>query len=122
MKEQSHDIYLDFPEPQQSALLALRGIILAFDENISETVKYGMPCFLYKKNILCYCWADKKTGEPYILMAEGNYLEHPLLEKGDRARMKMLRIHPEADIPVKTVREVLSRAIDLYRKGWIKLK
>lgn len=103
-------------------MLALRRILLSYDKNTSETQKYGMPCFLYKRNILCYLWTDRKTEKPYILMAEGNHLTHPALEQGSRARMKILRVDPGTDIPVDGIREVLREAIELYRKGVVKLK
>ena len=110
---QLNNFYLSQPEPNQSCLLALRKIILDQDEQIEETVKYGMPCFTYKKKMFCYLWTDKKTKEPYILMVEGKRLEHPLLETGDRARMKILRVDPSKDIPVKTIQEILAVALDL---------
>jgi len=122
MKEDLNNFYLSQNEPQKSTLLALRSIILSFDDRISETQKYGMPCFLYKKNILCYLWTDKKTGEPYILMAEGNYLDNPELEQGDRSRMKILRINPDTDIPLQTITIILKNATDLYEKGIVRLK
>ncbi len=109
--------YLSKEEPVRSCLLALRDIILAQDMLISETVKYGMPCFIVKKKILCYLWTDKKTDEPYILVVDGKLIDHLALEAGDRARMKILRIDPDKDLPVKTIREVLNLALDLYRKG-----
>ncbi|MDH6308797.1 uncharacterized protein YdhG (YjbR/CyaY superfamily) [Dysgonomonas sp. PFB1-18] len=122
MKDELYNFYLDCKEPQKSALLALRSIILEYDENISETLKYGMPCFLYKKNILCYLWIDNKTSEPYILMTEGKYLSNPELEQGQRARMKIFRIDPIADLPLEIIKSILNDAINLYRKGIVKLK
>lgn len=122
MKESLDEFYLALSEPQRSTFLALRDIILSHDDRITASQKYGMPCFLYGKNIMCYLWADSKTGEPYILMAEGKHLGNPLLEQGNRSRMKILRINPDADIPVRTVGEVLDEAIGLYRKGIVKPK
>ncbi|MCD7971856.1 MAG: DUF1801 domain-containing protein [Candidatus Azobacteroides sp.] len=122
MKEDLDNFYLRCKEPQQSTLLALRDILLVKDENISETLKYGMPCFLYKKNIYCYLWTDNKTGEPYILMAEGNHLNHPSLETGNRSRMKILRIDPTSDLPLSVIDSLLTEAIELYKKGIVKLK
>jgi uncharacterized protein YdhG (YjbR/CyaY superfamily) len=79
MLEQISKYYLNQNEPNKACLLALRNIILAQDPNVNETVKYGMPCFCYKKKIFSYLWTDKKTEEPYILMVEGKYLNHPKL-------------------------------------------
>lgn len=122
MKDELDNFYLNQDEPLRSTLQALRSIILSFDIHISETQKYGMPCFLYQKNIFCYLWTDKKNKEPYILIAEGNYLHNPELEQGDRSRMKILRINPNTDISLPTIKSVLNDAIDLYKKGIVKLK
>lgn len=113
------NFYLNKQEPNKSCLLTLRSIILNIDKNISETKKYGMPCFTYKKKICFYIWVDKKTDNPYILFVEGTYLNHPKLETGNRARMKILRVHPTKNIPIKTIELLLNKALDLYRNGTI---
>lgn len=112
--------YLSKAEPNKSCLLTLRELILSQDENITETRKYGMPCFCYKKKMFCYLWTDKKTDEPYILMVEGKHLSHPKLEAGDRSRMKIFRVSPIKDIPVKTIQTILKQALELYKRGAIK--
>lgn len=112
--------YLDQEEPNRACLLALRGIILEQDPLVSESVKWGMPCFSYKKRMFAFLWTDKKTGEPYILLVEGKHLDHPALETGDRVRMKILRINPNEDLALDTIIQVLDDALDLYRKGLIK--
>ena len=114
--------YLNKEEPNKSCLLALRHIILEQDINVTETQKYGMPCFCYKKKMFCYLWTDKKTNEPYILMVEGNHLVHPKLEAGKRSRMKIFRVDPNEDLPLKTIENILQKALDLYRNGIIKIK
>lgn len=114
--------YLNQEEPQKSCLLALRNIIMGIDKGVSETVKYGMPCFCYKKKMFCYLWTDKKTNEPYILMVEGKYLNHTELEQGTRSRMKILRINPNEDLPIETIISILNDALDLYKKGTVKIK
>ncbi len=117
MNSKLHDFYSSKDEPNNSCLLAVRDIILQQDGGISETVKYGMPCFTYGKKPLCYLWVDKKTKEPYILMVDGNVLDHPLLEVGSRARMKILRINPKADLPLEGIESVLKQALELFRKS-----
>ncbi|KAA3625026.1 MAG: DUF1801 domain-containing protein [Flavobacterium sp.] len=113
--------YVDKDEPNRSCLLALRKIILDMDKHISETRKYGMPCFCYKNKMFCYLWVDKKTSEPYILFVEGSHLDHPDLEAGNRNRMKILRIPPNQDLPVLIIKLLLNKALDLYRNGTIKI-
>ncbi|UII26831.1 DUF1801 domain-containing protein [Fulvivirga maritima] len=112
--------YLSLEEPNKSCLMTLRDLILEQDPNIFETIKYGMPCFCYGKKAFCYLWKDKKTEEPYILMVEGKLLKHAVLEQGNRSRMKILRVNPTDDIPIKTITKVLNDALDLYRNGIIK--
>ena len=107
--------YLKQEEPNKSCFLILRQIILDQDEHISETRKYGMPCFTYNKKLLCYLWKDKKTHYPYILMVDGNLIEHPNLETGARKRMKILPINPNEDIPIDSAKEVLDLGLNLHR-------
>lgn len=114
--------YLNKEEPNKSCLLALRSIILDQDTNVTETQKWGMPCFCYKKKMFCYLWTDKKTNEPYILMVEGKYLDYPELEEGERSRMKIFRVNPNKDLPIKTIENILQKALDLYKNGTIKIK
>ncbi len=122
MLEEIEHYYMSQAEPNKSCLLALRSIILSQDRDVTETQKYGMPCFCYKKKMFCFLWTDKKTGEPYILMVEGKRLDHPKLEEGDRARMKILKVNPNKDLPLKTIKSILQQALDLYRKGVLKIK
>ena len=63
------DFCLYKQEPDKSSLLTMRDMILNYDKNITETRKYGMPCFCYKGKVFCYLWVDKKSMEPYFLMA-----------------------------------------------------
>ena len=109
------EFYLSKEEPNRSCFLALRDLILNQDILITETTKYGMPCFCYENKAFCYLWKDKKTGEPYILFVEGKQLEHPLLETGGRARMKILPVNPNKDLPKQMIELLLHKALDLYR-------
>ncbi len=122
IQEGTDSYYLKQNEPNKSCLLALREIILKQDKDVTETRKWGMPCFCYKGKMFAYLWTDKKTKEPYVLMVEGKHLHHPLLEQGDRARMKILRIHSEHDIPLDTVTSVLQEALELYKNGTITIE
>ena len=112
--------YLEKQEPNRSCLLVMRKMILNADNDITETQKYGMPCFCYKGKAFTYLWVDKKTHEPYFLLVEGKHLNHPLLEMGDRLRMKVLRVNSNNDLPVVAIRLIITQALDLYKKGTIK--
>lgn len=72
--------------------------------------------------MFCYLWTDKKTDGPYILMVEGKHLNQPELEEGGRSRMKIFRVDPNKDLPIKTIKSILKTALDLYRKGIIQIK
>lgn len=122
MNESLQHFYLDKEEPNKGCLLALRTIILGQDSVVTETTKYGMPCFCYKNKAFCYLWMDKKVNAPYILVVEGKLLEHPLLETGERSRMKILRVNPNEDLDLEVITEILKLALDLYRNGTIKTK
>jgi hypothetical protein len=120
MIRKADDYYLDKEEPNKSCLLALRSIILEQDSNITETQKWGMPCFCYRNKMFCYLWTDKKTEEPYILFVEGKHLDHPELETGNRSRMKIFRVNPRKNLPLRKIELLLNNALDLYRNGTIK--
>lgn len=109
------NFYIEKDEPAKSCLLALREIILEYDGEISEAWKYGMPFFLYKRKMFCYIWTDKKSGKPYVGIVEGGNIDHPKLQKGKRARMKIFPIDPWEDMPVKSIYAVLSLAKRFYK-------
>lgn len=122
MLRETDRYYFNQDEPVRSCLLTLREMILCQDENITETLKWSIPCFCYRKKMFCFLSTDKKTQEPYILIVEGNQLSHPLLEIGKRTRMKILRVNSKQDIPVEVIKEILQAALDLYRKGIIPIR
>lgn len=114
MMDELNKYYSQIEEPHRSCLLALRSIILAQNEDIMETRKWGMPCFCYKKRPLCYLWTDKKNdNKPYILMVDGQLLNHPELETGDRSKMKILRVESGEDFPILTIETILNDALRL---------
>lgn len=106
--------YLKQTEPHRSCLLALREIILKQDDELTETTKYGMPCFVRGKKILCYLWLDKKSGMPYILMVDGGKIVHPDLVAGNRAKMKVLFVDPNTDLEIDKIQEVLQLGLGLF--------
>lgn len=116
MLQQKDTFYLNTPEPNKSCLLAMRMLVLNIDASITETTKYGMPCFCYLGKAFCYLWVDKKSKEPYFLMVEGAQINHLELEKGNRSRMKILRVDPNKDLPIKIINLIMNLALDLYRK------
>ena len=107
--------FLRQEEPAKSCLQYLRDFILQQDSNITEAWKYGMPFFCYKGKMICYLWQHKKYHQPYIGIVEGAQIHHPDLLREKRARMKILLIDPERDIPVKKVKAILKEVIALYK-------
>lgn len=118
---QNEHFYMNKQEPNKSCLLSLRHVILSQDESVTETTKYGMPCFCYRQKMFCYLWVDKKTDKPYILFVEGKHLNHKKLKAGSRKRMKILNIEPHRDLPIELLEELLSKALNLYKKGIVNL-
>jgi hypothetical protein len=120
MKE-SDNFYLQQPEPIRSCLLALREIILSQDKQISTAWKYSMPFFCYKGKMFCYLWIHKKHKVPYLGIVEGKRLSHPNLVLENRSRMKIMLLDPTRDLPIKTIKAILKEALNLYKKGLIKV-
>ncbi len=112
MTNDPSDFYLNQKEPNRGCLLTLRTILLEHGD-LEETTKYGMPCFSFKKKALVYLWTDKKTKEPYLLFVDGQLIDHPMLEMGDRARMKILRVDPNEDLDVSIINDLLKEALAL---------
>lgn len=122
MNDSLEEWYLKREEPNRSCFLAMREMVRKSDSEVEETIKYGAPCFVYRGRAFCYLWKDKKTNEPYFLLVEGKRLSHPMLETGDRKRMKILRVSPTEDLPIETINAVLEGALNLYKSGIIKTK
>ena len=115
MLKQVDQFFLNQEESNSNCFLALRQLIFAADSQVSETMKYNMPCYCYQNKAFCYLWQDKKTREPYILFVEGNQMNHPELESGDRSRMKIFRVDPHSDLPKSTINSLLTEAISLAK-------
>lgn len=107
------NFYFENEEPVRSCLLVLRDIIMEQDERITTALKYGVPCFTFMQKNLCYLLVEKKSGNPYMLFAEGKSLEYPELEWKDRKRMKSLAIDPVSDLPVRLIKQILQTSLEL---------
>ena len=108
------NFYLDKDEPNKSTLLALRDIILSYNSDFEVAWKYRLPCFMYRNQIFCYLWIDKKTQFPYIAIGKGVKIDHPQLIQGNRTFVKLLHIDPEKDIPIETIHTIFDMALALY--------
>jgi hypothetical protein len=101
-------------EPIKSCLLALRTIILDQHKDITATWKYGMPVFCYKGKMLCYLWIHKKHKVPYLGIVKGKDFDEPFLIQEARARMKIMLLDPNEDLPLQTIEKIIQKAITLY--------
>ncbi|MBW3519981.1 DUF1801 domain-containing protein [Flavobacterium sp. NKUCC04_CG] len=109
------NIYQTQDEPNSSCLLELRTIILNRDVILTESVRYGMPCFLYHKKTICCLWVDKETRKPCIFFISGQQLSHPQLERGATIRFRTLIIDPYNNIPTDLINTIVSEAVNLVR-------
>ncbi len=109
------NFYLDQKEPIKSCLLALKTIILDYNERFESRWYYRLPCFMYQNQIFCYLWIDKKSQHPYIAIGKGVKIEHPDLIQGNRTFVKLLMIDPEKDIPIEKIHTIFDMAMTLYK-------
>lgn len=116
------NFYLQQDEPVKGCLLALREMILAQDPLVTSAWKYGMPFFCYKGKMFCYLWYHKKYRQPYISIVEGNRFDESFLMQEKRSRMKIMLFDPNEDLPVKAIKSILQKALNLYRNGIIKIR
>ena len=107
--------FLQKDEPIKSCLQFLREYILKQNAGITESWKYGMPFFCYKGKMVCYLWVHKKYGQPYLGIVEGKKIEHPDLIIEKRARMKILLLDPDKDIPIRKINAILKDVLALYK-------
>jgi hypothetical protein len=112
----SDHFYLKHEKHVNVCLQALREIILTYDDAIVPSWKYGMPFFCVGEKMICYLWVHKKQELPYVGFVDGNKMEHPKLIQEGRARMKILFIDPEKDLPKKEINGLLKLAIKLAKE------
>lgn len=102
----------------RETLIAMRDLILARDPAISQHWKYNMPFFYFRGKMFCYLRIDRRSGQPYLSMFDGKFIDHPLLEQENRKRMKILRLHPESDLPVKAITGILDCGLEILRSRY----
>lgn len=107
--------FLSKPEPVKSYLQALRSLILQFHPGISESWKYGMPFYIYRKKMFCYLWVHRRYQQPYIGIVEGRKIHHKKLIAEKRSRMKIMLFDPQKNIPVKELKMILRETLDLIQ-------
>ncbi|CAM3732195.1 DUF1801 domain-containing protein [Flavobacterium chungbukense] len=118
---QLDDFYLNQEEPVKGVFLALKEIILKQDQDITNTLKYGMPFFSYKGKMFCYLWIHRKLKQPYIGIVEGKHFEETFLIQEKRSRMKIMMFDLDEDLPLEQIEFVIQKAINLYKSGIVKI-
>jgi hypothetical protein len=98
-------------EPAAGCMQAMRALLIAFSPYITEEWKYGMPLYYYKGKMFCYLWTQKKSGLPYLGIANGIALQHPDLMLEKRKKMKILLLDPQADLPLDKINEILLASV-----------
>ena len=99
------------PNDWQTALLALRQIILDFHPDITETFKWKCPFYLYK-GYLAYMYINKKG--LHLAFANGAKFDdtHGILQGKDRKLIRLITIDPSQDFPIKDIHYCLQLALD----------
>lgn len=115
------EFYMKQDEPLKGCFLALQQIILSQDNDITHTLKYGVPFFSYKGKMFCYLWFHKKYKQPYIGIVEGNRFDESFLIQEKRKRMKIMLLDQNNDLPVTTIISVIQKALNFYKSGEIKI-
>ncbi|TKC10372.1 DUF1801 domain-containing protein [Pedobacter polaris] len=105
------NFYLRYEEPTRGCLLTLRDVILKHNVNITAEWKYKLPFFCFKGKMLCYLWLHKKYKKPYIGFVDGNLIKHEDLLQEKRARMKILLIDENSNLPIEKINDILASAI-----------
>jgi hypothetical protein len=107
--------FLQKEEPVKSCLQFMRQHILNSDMHLTEAWKYGMPFYCYKGKMCCYLWVHKKYQQPYLGIVEGAAIIHADLLQEKRARMKILLLDANTDLPLKKINAILQQMLKLYQ-------
>lgn len=73
-----------------------------------------MPFYCYNGKMMCYLWVHKKYHQPYLGIAAGSIVTGDDLLQEKRARMKILLINPDKDLPVKRINAILQLLVAFY--------
>lgn len=102
------------PEMVKQTLLAMRYFVLQPQFELTEHFKYHTAFYYFKGKPFCYFHKDAKTLQPYIGIARGHLLDHPMLFQGHRKKMKIVRISNTEDLPIEELSVIFHRLKALY--------
>lgn len=69
--------------------------------------------------MFCYLWIHQKYQRLYIGLVEGTHFDEPFLLQEDRSRMKIMLLDAHKDLPVDSIKAIIQKAINLYKRGLI---
>lgn len=64
--------------------------------------------------MFCYMSVRKKDKQFYLGFVQGYKMKHPSLKKEGRKQIKVYYLNPEEDLPIKTIKEIVTEAKKLY--------
>jgi uncharacterized protein YdhG (YjbR/CyaY superfamily) len=114
MLSQLNQYFENQPPELKDTFMAMRHFVLQKEFELTEHYKYRTAFYYYKGKPFCYFHAKANTGIPYIGIARGHLVEHPLLYQGDRKKMKVIRIPTNEDIPVQEISALFKELRALY--------
>ena len=95
-------------------LQALRVILTQPKFQLTEQWKYGLPFYYFKNKPFIYIWKEKKGDTPYLGIVKGLEINHPLLQQGNRKKMKILPISIQQEIPVNEITAIILKLQQHY--------
>lgn len=101
------EYFFRIKEPEQSALLFIRRMILDSDPNITETFSFQLPFLKYKGKMLCFFYYSKKYKKHYLSFYHGDRLLHLELLSEGRKKFKILLIDANEDLPVEFIMSII---------------
>lgn len=107
--------YMQLDEPYKGCMMALRDIILSFDEEIVQEYSWKLPFFKYRSKMFCYLNINKKTKLPYVSFYKGPDLGHIELEREGRKMFSVWYVDPTEDIDVDCLLQILTLAKEIHQ-------
>ncbi|WP_299711256.1 DUF1801 domain-containing protein [uncultured Tenacibaculum sp.] len=108
------EFYYSQEDEIKECLLALKSIILKYNDEFTYKWYYRLPCFMYKNQIFCYLWIDKKSKTTYIAIGKGIHINHPDLIKEKRTFTSKLMVEIHKDIPTTKIYTIFDEVMKLY--------
>lgn len=104
--------FLQQEEPLQGCMLFLRDWLK--EQGLQEAYKFSTAFYHYKGKMFCYMSVRTKDKQFYLGFVKGYKMKHPSLKKEGRKQIKVIYLNPEKDLPIKTLKEIVTEAKKLY--------